>query len=155
MMRFLGILLRISLQPTDSGGYTAYFRDSNLCVPLSQDKSHFIEIQDTKGFVSSIDPEVRMSLNRFKQVRGAFHPEDKMLANANEDKCYMMRAAINELNTTSLANFVPEGNLASTKAELHAGRNFAQYANIIKINPINFGSTFLYWQGHPHTSYNT
>ena len=30
MMRFLGILLRISLSPADMGGYPAYFHDEDL-----------------------------------------------------------------------------------------------------------------------------
>ena len=66
-----------------------------------------------KGFISMIDPEFRMSLNRFKQIRGAFHPERKESANArNFDKCYQLRQAINELNGASLENFVIEPNCA-------------------------------------------
>jgi Transposase IS4 len=112
MHRFLGMLLRISLQPVDSRGYCAYFRETNLTVPLSQDKSHYVGIPETRGFVALLDTEFRMSLNRFKQIRGAFHPDDKTLANSSEDKCYQLRAAINELNAASMANYVPESNYA-------------------------------------------
>jgi hypothetical protein len=115
MFRFLGILLKISLQPTDGGGYCSYFRDTNLTVSLSSDKTHFFEIPESRGFVSLLPADVRMSLNRFKQIRGAFHPEDKILGNGSEDKCYQLRASINNLNTASLANFVPEGNLGFDK----------------------------------------
>ena len=71
-----------------------------------------IEIPFTQGFMSNIDNECKMSLNRFKQIRGAFHPEDKILGNKDEDKCYQIRSTINEVNAASAANFVPEGNLA-------------------------------------------
>ena len=63
MYRFLGILLRISLEPCDAGGYTAYCQDSNTCVYLSEDKSHYVEIPETKGFMTSISKDFRMSLN--------------------------------------------------------------------------------------------
>jgi Transposase IS4 len=53
-----------------------------------------------------------MSLNPFKQIRGAFHPEDKSAGNGCDDKCYQVRAAINELNAASLANVVTGGNCA-------------------------------------------
>jgi len=35
MYRFLGILLRISLNPVDGGGYTSYFSDRDFCIRLS------------------------------------------------------------------------------------------------------------------------
>ena len=71
-----------------------------------------IEIPCTQGFMTLVDKDCKMSLNRFKQIRGAFHPEDKILGNQEEDKCYQIRSTINELNAASAANFVPEGNLA-------------------------------------------
>ena len=55
-----------------------------------------------------MEPQFQMSCNRFKQIRGAFHPEDKALANGSEDKSYMLRHAMNELNSASLRNYVPE-----------------------------------------------
>jgi len=111
MYRFLGILLRISLNPLDSGGYPAYFRERNMTVKISD--SQEVTIEGTKGFVLMLPDKCRMSLNRFKQIRGAFHPEDKMLANGMDDKCYMLRSAINELNAASVANFVPEAIFAT------------------------------------------
>jgi hypothetical protein len=117
MVQFLGILLRISLTPVDYGGYPAYFRDENVKVWLLEDSDNFIEIlPETMGFVSMIKKEFRMSLNRFKQIRGAFHLEDKVQgSNGGEDKCYQIRASMNELNAASLANFVPEANCAFDK----------------------------------------
>jgi hypothetical protein len=63
MVRFLGILLRISLTPVDYGGYPAYLRDENVKVWLSEDSDDFIEIPETKGFVSMIKKELWMWLN--------------------------------------------------------------------------------------------
>ena len=110
MYQFLGCLLRSSLQPIDGGGYAAYFRDTNMKVELSSGKT--IEIPGTQGFMASILAKCKMSLNRFKQIRGAFHPEHKLDSNGEDDKCYQIRGALNELNAASAANFVPEGNLA-------------------------------------------
>jgi Transposase IS4 len=59
-----------------------------------------------------METQFQMSCNRFKQLRGAFHPEDKALANGSEDKSYMLRHAMNELNVAPLRNFVPEPCLA-------------------------------------------
>jgi Transposase IS4 len=113
MHRFLGVLLRISLTPVDGGGYGAYFRDSNMTIQLSSGSSNNnIEIPDSRGFVSMLAKEFRLSLNRFKQIRGAFHPEDKVLGNGQEDKCYQLRHGMNELNKASISNFVPEANCA-------------------------------------------
>ena len=42
MHRFFRILLRISLQPVDEGGYPAYFQDSNIRIPVSDGGNQFI-----------------------------------------------------------------------------------------------------------------
>jgi Transposase IS4 len=94
----------------DCGGYPAYFRDKNMVVELCSGKK--IEIPCTQGFMTQLPDTCKMSLNRFKQIRGAFHPEDKILGNQEEDKCYQIRSTINHLNAASAANYVPEGNLA-------------------------------------------
>ena len=112
MHRFIGILLRISLSPIDAGGYPAYFTEEDERIQYRSDPPVCRSIHGTRGFVAQLPDRFRMSLNRFKQIRGAFHPEDKKLANGSEDKCYMLRHAINELNKASLANYVAEANLA-------------------------------------------
>ena len=90
MYRFLGVMLQISLSPRDSGGYPAYFRKTNKTILDT-------EIQDTVGFAGKY-----MELWRFKQIRSAFHPEDKALASMGEaDKCYQLRHAINTFNTAA------------------------------------------------------
>jgi len=96
MFRFLGILLKISLSPVDGGGYTAYF--------AVKDKSIFnLEIPGSKGFASSVMP-----LYRFKQIRTAFHPEDKCVAAGAGDKCYQLRHVISTFNASAKnVRFVP------------------------------------------------
>jgi len=85
MYHFLGITLRISLSPIDYGGYQAYFSPHHRRV-LD------LEIEDTKGFAQRY-----MSLIRYKQIRSAFHPENRSCREAG-DKCYQLRHAINNLN---------------------------------------------------------
>lgn len=110
MYRFIGFLLRSSLQPVDSGGYAAYFTGTNLKVDVN--KEHTVEIPGTSGFMADLPEKYRMTMNRFKQIRGAYHPEDRELGNSTDDKCYQLRYTINELNAASAANFIPEGNLS-------------------------------------------
>jgi hypothetical protein len=83
MYRFLGTLLRISMSPVDGGGYKAYFSKTNkILVPGNGGKP--LEIAGTHGWAHTY-----MALYRFKQIRGAFHPEEK-LAGAGGDKCFMV-----------------------------------------------------------------
>jgi hypothetical protein len=147
MYRFLGILLRISLQPVDSGGYCAYFREENLVVSLSEDNSHFIEIPESRGFVSLLQKEYRMSLNRFKQIRGSFHPEDTVLANSSEDKCYQLRHAINELNAASLSNYVPEANYAFDEGGIACRSRYCPVRQYNKDKPDKFRVDFFILAG--------
>ena len=147
MHRFLGILLRISLQPVDEGGYPAYFRDSNVRIPVSDDGNDFIEVEQSKGFVSMIKSEFRMSLNRFKQIRGAFHPEDKFLANGSEDKCYHIRFAINELNKAALACFIPETNASFDEGGIAMRSRYCSVRQYNKDKPDKYRVDFFILAG--------
>ena len=51
-----------------------------------------------------------MKLYSFRQIRGAFHPEDKA-ASVGGDKSNQLRHAINILNRCSQKNFIPSGNM--------------------------------------------
>lgn len=109
MHRFMGMMLRMSMIRMDSGGYPAYFSTEDEEAKYDSDTDVEDEkIFGSKGFVSQVPEEFRMSLNRYKQLRGAFHPEDKRLGNGVEDKSYMLRNAMSELNEASLAVYVPE-----------------------------------------------
>jgi len=90
MHAFLGITLRISLSPMDSGGYSAYFRKENkhVCGEL---------IYGTKGFAHKY-----MKLWRYKQIRAALHPDDRKAASMDgSDKAFMLRHALNTLSTAA------------------------------------------------------
>ena len=90
MYVFLGITLRISLSPMDSGGYAAYFRKSNKVVMD-------VIIYGTKGFAHKY-----MKMWRYKQIRAALHPDDRKAASMDgTDKAFMLRHALNTLNTAA------------------------------------------------------
>jgi len=147
MYRFLGILLRISLNPVDGGGYTSYFSDRDFCIRLSSIPHDERSIPGTRGFVSMLEPEYRMSLNRFKQIRGAFHPEDKALANGSSDKCYMLRNAMNELNAASCRNYVPEANLAFDEGGIACRSRYCPVRQYNKDKPDKFRVDFFILAG--------
>ena len=103
MYHFLGIILKISLAEMDAGGYVAYFSPGNRLIHTGWCRGSYKtkELEGTKGFASDI-----MSLSRFKQIRAAFHPENKIAGNGG-DKCYQLRYALNCLNHASLRTFAP------------------------------------------------
>jgi Transposase IS4 len=78
MFHFLGITLRISLSPVDWGGYEAYFSNTNKQV-------FGLEITGTLGFAQAF-----MMLWRYKQIRSAFHPEDRAARDDGGDKCFQL-----------------------------------------------------------------
>ena len=81
MTRFLGIILMMSLRPIDGGGYATYFQTSNRMYSLGTALPS-VEILDSEGWASRY-----MRLARFRQIRGAFHPQKKS-AGRGGDKCY-------------------------------------------------------------------
>jgi Transposase IS4 len=110
-------------------------------------------IPETKGFISLVDSDKQMSLNRFKQIRGAFHPEDKAKANGLEDKCCMIHCALNELNSASHSNFVPGSNLSFNEGGIACHFATALFANIIRTSRKNSGWIFSYLQVQGLTSF--
>jgi len=98
MYHFLGILLRISLSPVDGGGYKTYFSTRNKVIVPSSNAAP-LEITDSAGFASQF-----MKLERFQQIRGAFHPEDKA-SGLGGNKCYQIRYVINTLNAAAKKAF--------------------------------------------------
>jgi Transposase IS4 len=99
MYQFLGIMLKISLSPVDAGGYVAYFSKSNLTIRYNSVEDP-INVTDSKGFAQEY-----MSLGRFKQIRMAYHPEDKSRGDGG-DKCYQIRHALNTVNAAAMACFI-------------------------------------------------
>jgi hypothetical protein len=88
-----------------------------------------------------------MSLNRFKQIRGGFHPEDKAKANGSEDKCYMIRGALNELNSASHSNFVPEANLSFDEGGIACRSRYCPVRQYNKDKPDKFRVDFFILAG--------
>jgi hypothetical protein len=85
MYRFLGIILRISMNERDSGGYKAYFTQDNKVLHTGVGPGHEShEIPGTKGWASRY-----MSLRRFQQICAAFHPEN-VSAGLGGNKCYQI-----------------------------------------------------------------
>jgi len=83
MYRFLGIMLKISLSSVAAGGCVAYFtsKDKVLFADTGR-QPRTIQIANSQGWAQNV-----MSLKRFKQIRGTFHPEDKLVS-LGKDKCY-------------------------------------------------------------------
>jgi len=107
MFHFFGIMLNISLTTVDGGGYSAYFAEEDKVIYAdSGQKPRTITFSNTKGWGQRY-----MSLNRFKQIRGAFHPKDKV-ASLRKDKCYQLRHILNQLNAAALRCFVMGPNMA-------------------------------------------
>ena len=102
MVRFLGVILKMSIDDRKLGGYVAYF-DQDLRVNLG--RSYSVKLEDYPPWALKV-----FSLIRFKQIRSAFHPE--VGASSIGDKCHQLRYAIETLNATSKAVFIPGLNLS-------------------------------------------
>jgi len=90
----------MSLASIDGGGHSACFAaEDKLLFADTGRQPKTTTVANSKGWAQSIMP-----LKRFKQIRGAFHPEDK-LASLGKDKCYQLRHCLNQLNAAALASF--------------------------------------------------
>ena len=72
MYHFLGIMLKISMEERDGGGYTAYFRKIDKTLLADLDGIRSKTLPASAGWAWRY-----MSLARFRQIRSAFHPESK------------------------------------------------------------------------------
>ena len=81
MVRFFGILLRISLEPRKMGGYESHFSENNT---ITLAIGYISILRGYNGWAKEI-----MSLVRLKQIRSAFRPE--FHRNDVTDKCYQLR----------------------------------------------------------------
>ena len=95
MIRFFGIMLRISLEPRRMGGYTSYFQD-NPTITLSTGYS--VQLRGFDAWAKDVMP-----LIRFKQIRGAFHPETG--TSQCGDKCHQLRYFIRRFNECAKKTF--------------------------------------------------
>ena len=60
-------MLRISLEPGKMGGHTSYFQDDPI---ITMGTGYSVQLRGFDPWAKDI-----MSLIRFKQIRGVFHPE--------------------------------------------------------------------------------
>ena len=67
MIRFLWIMLRISLEPIKMGGYSTYFVNDTNMQPSS---NYSVELCGYHAWTKDV-----MHMVRFKLIRSAFHPE--------------------------------------------------------------------------------
>ena len=88
MIRFLGIMLRISLEPRKMGGYASYFQDSPV---VAMGGMYSVELRGYQPWARDVMP-----LIRFKQIRSAFHPESG--TSYCGDKCHQLRFFIRMFN---------------------------------------------------------
>ena len=83
MIRFHGVILRMSMEDRNLGGYEAYFT-SKIQINCSRDFS--VEVDDLPSWACKY-----FTLRRFKQIRAAYHPE--VGASTIGDKCHQLQYA--------------------------------------------------------------
>ena len=96
MIRFFGILLRISLEPRKMGGYITYFSEEPV---IAMGSTYRCKLRGYEPWAKRI-----MSLVRFKQIRSAFHPETG--TSLCGDKCHQLRYIIRMFNDVAKKTFI-------------------------------------------------
>ena len=89
MVRFFGILLRISMEPRKMGGYESYFQDP---PQIHLGVGYNVRLTGFEPWARNVMPLVR-----FKQIRSAFHPEAGK-SELTGDKCHQLRYFIRAFN---------------------------------------------------------
>ncbi|CAB9531382.1 unknown protein [Seminavis robusta] len=137
MSVFLGILLKISLSPTDGGGYAAYFEKEDITINYCNHREPKA-INDSAGWAYQY-----MTLLRFKQIRSAFHPEDKEMGGGSSDKCYQLRRAINSTNSASKSIFEAGSHCAFDEGGVACRSRFCPVRQYNKDKPNKFRVDFF------------
>ena len=102
MIRFHGLILKMSVDGRNLGGYQAYFIEKHQ---VNAGTNYYIELDGFPAWAAKV-----MTLQRFKQIRAAFHPE--VGVSDIGDKCHQLRYAIDKLNLTSSRTFIPGKDLS-------------------------------------------
>ena len=102
MIQFHGMVLKMSVDHRELGGYASYFTDP-FSVNLS--RSYSVLRTDYPAWAIKV-----MTLRQFKQICAVFHPETG--TSTIGDKCHQIRHALNALNQSSLEKFTPDINLS-------------------------------------------
>ncbi|CAB9500921.1 expressed unknown protein [Seminavis robusta] len=132
----LGILLKISLAPMDGGGYPAYFQKEPMQISFCNSEEA-LTIEGSEGWAYR-----HMTLQRFKQIRSAFHPEDKDMAGTS-DKCYQLRRAINATNSASKSTFEAGAQCAFDEGGVACRSRFCPVRQYNKDKPNKFRVDFF------------
>ena len=100
MVRFHGIMLKMSIDDRQLGGYRAYFEeDLNIMFALDYG------VVDFPVWAKKVIP-----LEHFKKIRAAYHPE--VGTSEIREKCHQLHYGINLLNQALKATFVPGPNIS-------------------------------------------
>jgi len=102
MIRFHGILLKMSIDNRSLGGYESYFTEIHQ---VNAGRDYFIPLEGFPAWANKV-----MTLSRFKQIRAAFHPEVGM--SDIGDKCHQLRFAIDKMNLAARRTFLPGPDLS-------------------------------------------
>ena len=133
MIRFHGIVLKMSIDDRKLGGYEAYFTEG-MSINLGRNCS--VTLTDYPAWAIKI-----MSLSRFKQIRAAYHPE--VGSSTIGDKCHQLRYAIDTCNATSKTTFVVGPDLTFDDAGVASQSRMNPVRQYNKDKPTNFESTSL------------
>ena len=136
MVRFLGLILMMSLRPVDAGGYAAHFQTTNRVYNIGM--AHpVIEIKDSAGWASKY-----MKLGRFRQIRGAFHLDEKS-SQRGGDKCYQLRKILTAVNAGSKQSFRVPRDLAFDEGGIGCRSRYCPVRQYNKDKPQKFRVDFF------------
>ena len=143
MIRFFGIMLRISLEPRKMGGYSTYFADNTT---LHLDSNYSVKLRGYNAWAKEIMP-----LICFKQIRSAFHPE----AGESEcgDKCHQLRYFIRMFNYMAKEVFHLGPNVSFDEGGVAMRSRYCPVRQYNKDKPEKFRVDFLSWLMQPIISY--
>jgi hypothetical protein len=99
-----------------------------------------IEITGSAGFARS----EFMRLEKFQQIRGAFHPEEKVTGLVGGDKCYQIRHIINMLNAASKKSFQLPHDLSFDEGGVGCGSKYCPVRQYNKNKPQKFRVYFFF-----------
>ena len=133
MIRFHGMILKMSIDDRELGGYTAYFTEE---MSVNCSRSFSVKLTDYMAWGLKI-----MSLRRFKQIRASFHSE--VGTSKVGDKCHQLRHALNTLNAASMRTFIPGIDLSFDEGGVASRSRFNPVRQYNKDKPQKFRVDFF------------
>ena len=133
-IRFFGIILKISIQDLNLGGYDAYWsRD----FQVNAGRNYRVKLCGIKPWARDV-----MQKHRFKQIRAALRPE--MGRTEIGDKCHQLRWVINKFNTHARMTFIPGWALSFDEGGNSCRSRFCAVRQYNKDKPNKYRVDFLY-----------